>query len=400
MSTLWQMVLQRRLSRSLYLWMGVAIVSLSLAGCSGHSRFSTLEPAMTEERWFEAQRRWVFSPAYYAQAVAGHLGVVAKAKPIDDWLANDSLTETQQNRLQRAQAMRRFAVDVLGLPNNSSYTRYADLQRSAVVWNVVATPALSLELHQWCYPFAGCVGYRGFYRQQAAQAFAARLPAHWDVKLYPVSAYSTLGWTQWMGGDPLLNTMLAFPEMELAELLFHELAHQQVYVKGDTTFNESYATAVERLGAQAWRAFRASDPDFDAVWAQHQQGRQQREDFQSLVRRTRADLEHLYAQRGTSPDLNLLEQGKAHVLQTFERRYAQLQKEWGGVGRFDAWVQSPNNAMFALQHSYTQWVPAFEQLFTNVGGDWPAFHAAVKALSRLPQAQRDTRLQALQQGGQ
>ena len=355
---------------------------------------------MAEERWFEAQRRWVLSPAYYAQAVAGHLGVVAKAKPIDDWLANDSLTEAQQNRLQRAQAMRRFAVDVLGLPNNSSYTRYADLQRSAVVWNVVATPALSLELHQWCFPFAGCVGYRGFYRQQAAQAFAARLPAHWDVKLYPVSAYSTLGWTQWMGGDPLLNTMLAFPELELAELLFHELAHQQVYVKGDTTFNESYATAVERLGAQAWRAFRASDPDFDAVWAQHQQGRQQREDFQSLVRRTRADLERLYAQRGSSPDLPLLEQGKIHVLQTFERRYAQLQKEWGGVGRFDAWVQSPNNAMFALQHSYTQWVPAFEQLFANVGGDWPAFHAAVKALSRLPQAQRDTRLQALQQGGQ
>ena len=400
MSTLWRMILQRRLLRSLFLWVGGAIAGLSLVGCSGHSRFSTLEPTMTEERWFEAQRRWVFSPTYYAQAVAGHFGVVAKAKPIDDWLANDSLTEAQQNRLQRAQAMRRFAVDVLGLPNNSSYTRYADLQRSAVVWNVVATPALSLELHQWCFPFAGCVGYRGFYRQQAAQAFAARLPAHWDVKLYPVSAYSTLGWTQWMGGDPLLNTMLAFPELELAELLFHELAHQQVYVKGDTTFNESYATAVERLGAQAWRAFRASDPDFDAVWAQHQQGRQQREDFQSLVRRTRADLERLYAQRGSSLDLPLLEQGKIHVLQTFERRYAQLQKEWGGVGRFDAWVQSPNNAMFALQHSYTQWVPAFEQLFADVGGDWPAFHAAVKALSRLPQAQRDTRLQALQQGGQ
>jgi len=400
MSTLWGMVLRRRLMSGLFLCVGVAIGSLALMGCSGHSRISTLEHAMAEERRFDTQRRWVFSPAYYAQAVAGHLGVVAKAKPIDDWLANDSLTEAQQNRLQRAQAMRRFAVDVLGLPNNSSYTRYADLRRSAVVWNVVATPALSLELHQWCYPFAGCVGYRGFYRQQAAQAFAARLPAHWDVKLYPVSAYSTLGWTQWMGGDPLLNTMLAFPEMELAELLFHELAHQQVYVKGDTTFNESYATAVERLGAQAWRAFRASDPDFDAVWAQHQQGRQQREDFQSLVRRTRADLERLYAQRGSSLDLPLLEQGKIHVLQTFERRYAQLQKEWGGVGRFDAWVQSPNNAMFALQHSYTQWVPAFEQLFANAGGDWPAFHAAVTAISRLPQAQRDTRLQALQQGGQ
>jgi predicted aminopeptidase len=386
--------------KNLFLWVGLAVWGQSLVGCSGHSRFSTLEPAMTEERWFEPQRRWVISPAYYAQAVAGHLGVVAKAQPMDDWLAGNDLTDTQKQRLQQAQAMRRFAVDVLGLPNNSSHTRYADLQRNAVVWNVVATPALSLELHQWCFPFAGCVGYRGFYRQQAAQAFAARLPAHWDVKLYPVSAYSTLGWTQWMGGDPLLNTMLAFPEIELAELLFHELAHQQVYVKGDTTFNESYATAVERLGAQAWRIFRQAEPDFAAVWAQHQQWRQQRKDFQSLVRQTRADLERLYAQRATSSNLTLLEQGKADVLQTFERRYAQLQKEWGRVGRFDAWVQSPNNVMFALQHSYTQWVPAFEQLFADVGGDWPAFHAAVKELSRLPQAQRDTRLQALQQSRQ
>lgn len=380
-------------------WSLLALAGFALLGCTGHSRFSTLEPVMTEERWFEPQRRWVFSPAYYAQAVAGHLGVVAKAKPIDDWLAGDEVTEVQRQRLERAQQMRRFAVDVLGLPNNSSYTRFADLQRNAVVWNVVATPALSLELHQWCYPFAGCVGYRGFYRQQAAESFAAQLPPHWDVKLYPVSAYSTLGWTQWMGGDPLLNTMLAFPEIELAELLFHELAHQQVYVNGDTTFNESYATAVERLGALAWRTLREPDPDFAEVWRQHQQWRQQRDDFRFLVRQTRAELERLYAQRAESQDLNALKQGKAVVLQTFEQRYAQLQKAWGGPGRFDAWVESPNNAMFGVEHAYNQWVPAFEQLFENEGGNWTAFHAAVEALSRLPKAQRDARLQMLLPAG-
>lgn len=374
------------------------VVLLSLSGCSNPGRLATLEPAMTEPGWRTAQRQWVLSPAYYAQAVSGHLGVLSHARPIDDWLADSGVSEALKHRLQRAQAMRRFAVDVLDLPDNSSYTRYADLERRAVVWNVVAAPALSLEPHKWCFPFAGCVSYRGFYRQQAAESFAASLPVDWDVKIYPVSAYSTLGWTQWLGGDPLLNTMLVFPEMELAELLFHELAHQRVYAIGDTTFSESYATAVERLGAAAWRAHRESDPDFGQVWAKHQQWQQQRQAFLALVSRTRADLKAVYAQATTGVGPELLQQRKAEVLLDFERQYAQLKNQWGGMARFDVWGQSPNNAVFAIQNSYEQWVPAFEQLHTELGGDWRAFHAAVEELSRLPQEQREWRLRALQAG--
>lgn len=379
-------------------WLCGLVVLLSVSGCSNSGRLATLEPLINEQRGFHVQRQWVLSPAYYTQAVAGHLEVLSKAKPIEDWLADSALSETQRQRLQHAQAMRRFAAEVLDLPDNSSYTRYADLERKAVVWNVVAAPALSLELHKWCYPFAGCVGYRGFYQQQAAVSFAASLPADWDVKIYPVSAYSTLGWTQWLGGDPLLNTMLAYPEMELAELLFHELAHQRVFLQGDTTFSESYATAVERLGAAAWRSHREPDPDFEPVWAQHQQWQQQKEAFLSLVNRTRADLQAVYAKASADDSLELVQQSKAEVLHNFERQYAQLKEAWGGMSRFDVWGRSPNNAVFAIQQSYYQWVPAFEQLHANVGGDWRAFHTAVQELSRLPKEQRELRLQALQAG--
>ena len=352
---------------------------------------------MSEAQSSEPQRRWVWSPAYYMQAIAGHVGVLRQTRPIDDWLADPHTINELRQRLQQARHMRRFASEVLALPDNSSYSRYADLQRRAVVWNVVATPAWSLQLHQWCYPFAGCVDYRGFYKQLDAESFAASLPAHWDVKVYPVAAYSTLGWTQWLGGDPLLNTLLAFPELELAELLFHELAHQRVYVAGDTAFNESYATAVERLGAAAWRAQREPDLDFAPVWAQHQTWQRQREAFRSLASRTRDDLQRLYAQL---PAMSVadIQQGKNSILQDFERRYAQLKNEWGGMSRFDVWGRSPNNASFAIQHSYTQWVPAFEQLFVQVGGNWAAFHEAVQALGRLPEAQREARLIALQAG--
>lgn len=385
-------LLERFFIRPLWLWLWLMLFGLT--GCSSHGRFTTLEPVSSEEHWFAAQQTWVVNPMYYAQAVAGHLKMVSQARPIDDWLAQKDLPDVQRKRLQKAQEMRRFASEVLALPQNKSYTRYVDLQRTAVVWNVIATPAFSLDLHRWCFPFAGCVGYRGFYSQQAAQSFATQLPQDWDVKVYPVSAYSTLGWTHWLGGDPLLNTMLAFPELELAELLFHELAHQRVYIKGDTTFNESYATAVERLGAKAWKAHRQADPDFEAVWAQHQLWQSRRQAFQTLLRRTRQELDRLYAHPITSWQTG--QDAKARVMRDFEDQYADLRSEWGGQSRFDAWVQPPNNAIFAIQHSYTQWVPAFEQLHADMGGDWAAFHEAVEALGRLPRPQRELRLLELQ----
>ena len=196
---------------------------------------------------------------YYWQSVSGHLSVLNAARPVDDWLTDAHASAALKTRLALASRIRSFAVTELKLPDNASYHRYADLHRSAVVWNVVAAPELSLTLKTWCFAVAGCVGYRGYFSQTEAKSEANELKAQGlEVAVQGVPAYSTLGWLNWAGGDPLLSTFIGYPEGELARLVFHELAHQVVYAPGDTVFNESFATAVERLGVQRWLEARAS----------------------------------------------------------------------------------------------------------------------------------------------
>lgn len=336
--------------------------------------------------------------AYVAQAVQGHWGVMRAARPLSDWLADDTTPPALKDRLATVQRMRRFAVDELDLPDNASYTRYADLKRRAVVWNVVATPEFSLRLHTWCYPVLGCVGYRGYFDETQAQAMAQQLRVQGlESAVYPVPAYSTLGWTNWLGGDPLLNTMIAQPEGEVARLLFHELAHQRLYLSGDTEFNESYATAVERLGGQRWLA--QAGASAQAAYAAFDQ---RRTAFRALTADTREGLQKIYAlslydqAQGAIKNEELMRQQKAQVLAQFRQRYARLKADWGGYSGYDAWVARVNNATFAVQAAYDRWVPAFEALFEQQGRDFRRFHAAVTELSRLPSDQRLARLQALQ----
>jgi len=197
---------------------------------------------------------------YYWQSASGHLALMNASRPVNEWLADTATPDTLKARLALSQRIRDFAATELHLPDNPSYRRYADLKRRAAVWNVVAAPPYSLTLHTWCFPVTGCVGYRGYFKEADARAEAARLSAlGLEASVYGVPAYSTLGWMNWAGGDPLLNTFMHYPEGELARLIFHELAHQVVYAKDDTMFNESFATAVERLGGARWLAAHASD---------------------------------------------------------------------------------------------------------------------------------------------
>jgi predicted aminopeptidase len=232
------------------------------------------------------------SVGYYAQAAHGHLSLMSAARPIDDWLADPATPEPLKRKLTAARQMRAFAATELGLPDNRSYTAYADLQRSAVVWNVFATPELSVKLKTWCYLVFGCAGYRGYFDQAAANQTADALRAEgYDVNVGAVPAYSTLGWTNWLGGDPLLNTFIHWSDAELARLIFHELAHQVVYVKDDTVFNESFATAVERVGVRRWLAVHGDD----AQRAAFAQGQQRRADFLALLLAHRAQLVEAFA---------------------------------------------------------------------------------------------------------
>jgi predicted aminopeptidase len=311
--------------------------------------------------------------------------MMSAAKPIDEWLADAEAPDRLKTRLALSQRIRNFAVAELKLPDNPSYRRYADLRRTAVVWNVVAAPPYSVTLKQWCFPITGCVGYRGYFDEAEARAEATRAAADgYETSVYPVPAYSTLGWMNWAGGDPLLNTFINYPEGELARLIFHELAHQVVYAKNDTMFNESFATAVERLGSARWLATQAPD----AARQEYLQFDGRRNQFRALARETRKRLEQIYKdKRGEERDAM-----KQATLEEFRQRYAQLRASWGGdparFRNYDRWVESANNASFGAQAAYDELVPGFEALFEREGHDWVRFYDAAKRLAELPKPER------------
>lgn len=322
--------------------------------------------------------------AYYWQSVNGHLQLMQASRPVAQWLQDPQAPQALKQRLQLAQQMRDFAVAELGLPDNASYRRYADLQRPAVVWNVVAAPELSLTLDTWCFPVLGCVSYRGYFDEAQARREAAQLRSRGlEVSVYGVPAYSTLGWMNWAGGDPLLSTFIGYPEGELARLLFHELAHQVLYARDDTMFNESFATTVERLGGARWLRDRATE----AARAHYAAFDTRRRDFRALVLATRSELAQVY-RNADGLDRAALRQRKAQVMQAMRDRYAALKIRWGGYAGYDNWVADANNASLGAQAAYDALVPQFEAVFARQGGDWAAFYHAVGQIAELPPSER------------
>jgi predicted aminopeptidase len=320
---------------------------------------------------------------YYSQAVSGQLDLMRRAVPIDEQLARDAVPAALKAKLQAVLRIRRFASRELRLPDNGSYRSYADLGRPYALWNVFAAPEFSLEPVNSCFVFAGCVSYRGYFSEADAQAEgAARRAQGYDVYVGGVPAYSTLGWFD----DPVLNTFIQYPEAGLARLMFHELAHQVLYVKNDTRFNESFAATVEQAGVERWLAQSGSDRDRAA----YERLQRMRNEFVALILKYRAILEPYYRQ-----DLPVEEKrlGKARVLAEMEEEYRQLKASWGGFAGYDRWfARKPNNATLASVALYTELVPAFRALLEREGGDLPRFYAAAKDLAKLPKEERDARL--------
>ena len=317
---------------------------------------------------------------YRARALNAHLALAAQAQPIAQLLQDPATPEPTRRMLRRAQALRRFASEHLALPDNNSYTRYVQLPGASVVWNVVATPRFSLQLKTWCQPVMGCTGYRGHPEPARAEAEGAALRAEgWDVHVYGVPAYSTLGWSRLIGGDPLLSSFAAWGLPELARLLFHELAHQQVYVADDSGFNESYATAVEQLGLEAWWA---AHPD-PAEQARDALQRERRAQWQARALALRGELQTLYA--SDRPDKA---EAKAMAFSRLHHELEALAQRDAGYAPYAAWARGANNAHLALLSTYQLQVPAFRALFAQEGGDWRRFHAAVAALAAQPRSDR------------
>ena len=329
------------------------------------------------------------SAGYYSQSVTGHLGLMSRARPIEAVVADPDTEPRLAARLRTALDIRDFASNALGLPANASYRRYVDLDRRYVVWNVVAAPELSLEPRRWCFPVAGCLSYRGYFAQSAAAEYGRALESEgWDVTVAGVRAYSTLGWFD----DPLLSSMVELPEYFLAGIVFHELAHQRLYVPGDTEFNESFAVVVERAGVRRWieTAGRAGLDERYRVAAER------RAAFLDLVRHTRRDLEAAFASSTSNSEKR---EAKTRLFERLRSRYAALRATWTSGPTYDFWFErGVNNAAIALLSTYDRWVPALEALLARSGGDLQAFYRASDVLAALSPDERRARLETLERG--
>lgn len=323
---------------------------------------------------------------YYGQAVAGHFSLMSARVPIAEVIADPATPEAVRERLQVALAAREFAVAGLGLPDNGSYTRYVQLERSAVVYNVFAAPEFSLQAKTWCFPVAGCVVYRGYFDPARAEHQAARYAAQgYDTWVGGAAAYSTLGRFE----DPLLSTMLYLDDARLAGLLFHEFAHQLVYVKDDSAFNEAFATAVEEEGVRRWLGATGREEEF-AAWRQL---RARTQAFEGLLAATRARLQEVYSSDRPAAEMRA---AKAEAFAQLEREYRALKASWDGWDGYDRWFEAPlNNARLIPSATYRGLVPAFRILLHESGGDLPAFYAAAARLAALPRDERDFAMRRL-----
>lgn len=328
---------------------------------------------------------------YYAQAVGGHFDVVHRSQPISRIIANPDIDPKLKHSLQKVVQMREFASRELKLPDNLSYTSYADVERPYVVWNVFASPELSLKLKKWCFVQVGCVNYRGFFSQADAEHYAGELRQEgYDVHVGGIRAYSTLGWFS----DPVLNTFIGYSEMNLARLIFHELAHQVVYVPNDSVFNESFATAVEHEGVRRWFESNGTALEQAALTA-----RQERETvFIELVLRHRQRLQELF--QGDIRDTEKRIQ-KTRIFEELREEFLRLRAERAEFSSYDAWFAQPlNNALLATVSIYTQLLPAFQAILQQHDKDMAHFFSAVAKISKLPKHERNLVLQKAVEGNQ
>ena len=319
---------------------------------------------------------------YYVQAIGGQLELLRKREPIDAVIADPERDADIRTTLGSVAGMREFAVNALGLPDNDSYTTYVDLDRPYAVWNVVAAAEFSVEPERWCFPVAGCVSYRGFFDRDAAERYRQTLEAQGlDAWSGGVRAYSTLGWFD----DPVLNTMLGGGEEYIASLLFHELAHQKLYIRDDSELSEAFATAVEEHGMELWLGEHGGVRALE----RYRERAERRDEFANLVSAQQERLSEIY-------DSELADEAKraakAESFELMQDEYASLKARWDGADDYDAWFAQPmNNAKLAAVATYQRWLPVLRSRLDRVGLE--AFYLEMEAVAALPADERATALE-------
>ncbi len=322
--------------------------------------------------------------SYYSQAVSGHLKLMSAREPIDELLSSDKTDPELRKKLQTLVDARQYAVDSLGLPENDSYNTYAATGRRFVTWNVVAAEEFSLSAKTWCFPVAGCVSYKGYFAEEDARAYAQELlDENLDVNVGGATAYSTLGWFD----DPVLDTMLNGGDIRYVGTLFHELAHQVLYIKDDSNFNEAFASFVEQEGLRIWLGDR-NESDRIALY---NDVLARSNDFSELLKKGRNQLLAVYKKDISDEEKRA---GKLAVFAQMQADYQALKEnKWGGYAGYDGWfARDLNNARLVSVATYRRWVPAFEAMYIEVGRSLPAFYELAKELADLPSKERQARM--------
>lgn len=323
---------------------------------------------------------------YYSQAILGQVSILGNREPVENLLADEKTPEKLKNRFRLVLRIREFAEKEMKLPAKGHYRSYVDVERPYVVWNVFAAPEFSLEPETWCYPFVGCAAYRGYFSEENARRYAEKLKTQgYDVYVGGVTAYSTLGWFD----DPLMNTFIYYPESGLAGLIFHELAHQVLYVPGDTAFNESFATLVEKEGLRRW----FSSPDKKKVYDAYLGKRSCSRQFRELIMKYRDRLESLY---GKEIEIEEKRRQKTMIMNALKKEYEKRKEGEKGCGTRDAWFTKPvNNARIASVSLYNDFVPAFQKILEESGGRLEKFYEESKALGKKPEAERRIKMKEI-----
>ncbi|MEH6583345.1 MAG: aminopeptidase [Halioglobus sp.] len=323
---------------------------------------------------------------FYSQAAAGQLSLMSNRESIKALIEDPDTSASLREKLELVLELRRFAQDELQLPVEGQYSHYVDLERDAVVWNVFVAPELSLEAKSWCYPIAGCAAYRGYFHEDSAREYAAEFAAQgFDTYVGGVAAYSTLGWLD----DPVLSTFIHRQEAQLADLVFHELAHQVLYLPGDTRFNESFATAVAQEGVRRWMESRGDTEAF----SHYIQERRRQDDFTQLVSRHRAALVKVYESELGESEKRALKSTRFEALRT---DYASLQHEWGGSHDYSAWMAAPmSNAKLNSVALYYDLVPAFLNLLAEEENTLSEFYSRCQQFEGLDPAERYRQLKSV-----
>jgi len=326
--------------------------------------------------------------SFYRQAAAGQWEILTHQQSIRQ-LAADPKTEPRlKTQLEEVLQIRQFAQNELKLPAGNHYLAYADLHRPFVIWNVCAAPELSLEPKTWWYPIVGSASYRGYFREKSARVYAAELEKKgWDVYVGGVQTYSTLGWFH----DPVLNTFVYEPQGDLAEIIFHELAHQRLFIADDTDFNEAFATAVAQEGVRRWFNSLHQTNSLDSYHREQEQDRQ----FTALVLGAIQQLDAVYTNSNLSDETK--RQRKAELIEQMCADHKKIKAQWGGASPYDGWFAAPiNNAKLSTVATYYELVPTFHAVLAASGNDLERFFKTVENISKLPP---EKRILALKQAG-